>query len=81
MAHPTQDPQRLRRRRIEAGLNQGELAEKAGISESYMSCLALGTRNASPRVLQRLAKALNCDVSDLMPPEPDTTADAQAGAA
>lgn len=80
MAHPTQDPQRLRRRRIEAGLNQGELAAKAGISVSYMSCLALGTRNASPRVLKRLAKALNCEVSDLMPPD-ETRTDTEAGAA
>ncbi|MEU8968061.1 helix-turn-helix transcriptional regulator [Streptomyces monashensis] len=83
MAPSTQDPQRLRRRRIEAGLNQGELAEKAEISASYMSCLALGTRSASPRVLKRLAKALNCKVSDLLPPEPETTTDtdSEAGAA
>jgi transcriptional regulator with XRE-family HTH domain len=78
MSPPLQDPQRLRRRRIEAGLNQGELASRAGISESYMSLLSRGKASASPRVLKRLAGALSCEIADLMPPQHD---DAEAGAA
>ncbi len=72
MASPTQDPQRLRRRRIEAGLNQRELAEAAGIHPSHMSWIERGLRGASPRVLARMAAALKCEVADLMPPAPET---------
>jgi transcriptional regulator with XRE-family HTH domain len=72
MSPPTQDPQRLRRRRIEAGLNQVELAARAGISKSHMSLLERGARNASAPVLKRLAKRLKCEVADLLPPEPST---------
>lgn len=84
MPHPTQDPRRLQRRRIEAGLNQRELADRAGIHRSHMSWLERGKRGASPRVLKRLAEALDCTVADLMPPEPGTTGpdtDTEAGAA
>lgn len=81
MSPPTQDPQRLRRRRIEAGLNKRELAKAAGIHPSYVTWLERGERGASPRVLKRLSEALDCEVGDLMPPEPDTTPDTEAGAA
>lgn len=70
MSPPTQDPQRLQRRRIQAGLNKTELARKIGISKSYMGLLERGLANASPRVLKRLAEGLDCEVDDLMPPEP-----------
>jgi transcriptional regulator with XRE-family HTH domain len=33
-----------------------------------MSWLERGMRGASPRVLKRLAEALDCEVADLMPP-------------
>lgn len=83
MSPPTQDPQRLRRRRIEAGLNQEELAHRAGISKSHMSLLERGERNASARVLKCLAKPLNCQIADLLPPELDADSpdsDDQVGA-
>ena len=78
MSSPTQDPKRLRQRRIEAGLNKRELAKKAGIHPSYVTWLERGERGASPRVLKRLSEALQCKVTDLMPPEPS---DDEAGAA
>ena len=84
MSPPTQDPQRLQRRRVEAGLNRKELAAKAGIHRSYVTWLEAGGRNASPRVLKRLANALNCEVADLLPPESGTDSPdegQQAGAA
>lgn len=77
MSPPLQDPQRLKRRRVEAGLNQVELAKAAGIHFSHMSCIERGVRGASPRVLKKLADALHCEVADLLPPEQDTD---QAGA-
>lgn len=78
MTSPTQDPKRLRRRRIEAGLNKRELASRAGIHPSYVTWLERGERGASPRVLKRLSEALRCEIADLMPPEPPAT---EAGAA
>ncbi|MFR0354110.1 helix-turn-helix domain-containing protein [Streptomyces sediminimaris] len=81
MSPPTQDPQRLKRRRIEAGLNQGELAAAAGIHPSHMSWLERGMRGASPRVLKRLAEALDCEIADLMPPPPEAETGSTAGAA
>ncbi|MFE7272994.1 helix-turn-helix domain-containing protein [Streptomyces sp. NPDC057623] len=75
---PTQDPKRLRRRRIEAGLNKRELAAGAEIHPSYVTWLERGERSASPRVLKRLARTLHCQIADLMPPPPT---DDQAGAA
>lgn len=63
------DPGRVRRKRIEAGLQQQELARKAGISKPHMSSIEHGRVNPSPGVLQRLADALGCEIPDLMPPE------------
>ena len=40
--------------------------------------------NATPANLKKLAQALNCEISDLMPPEPTTDSpdtDTEAGAA
>lgn len=81
MAPPTQDPQRLRRRRIQAGLNQRELAKAAGIHPSHMSWIERGLRGASPRVLARIAAALGCEIADLLPSDADPAPDPQAGAA
>lgn len=76
----TQDPARIRRRRIEAGLNRKALAEKAGISPQHMSLIENGTAGASPRVLAQLAAALGCTIADLMPPEPSPKPDVHAEA-
>lgn len=65
-----QDPVRLRRRRIEAGLTQASLATKARLSPTHMSSIESGRAGASPDVLRRLAEALGCTIADLMPPEP-----------
>jgi transcriptional regulator with XRE-family HTH domain len=67
---PNQDPGRLRRKRIEAGLTQGALAAKAEISQAYMSMIERGTGSASAPVLGRLAQVFGCEIADLMPPEP-----------
>lgn len=73
-----QDPARVRRRRIEAGLTQGALASKAEISQAYISMLEKGAASASAPVLSRLARALGCTIPDLMPPDPAQTPSASA---
>jgi transcriptional regulator with XRE-family HTH domain len=64
----TQDPERIFRKRNEAGLQQKELAARAGITPSRMSRIESGQFAAAPDVLHRLAEALGCPVTDLMPP-------------
>jgi transcriptional regulator with XRE-family HTH domain len=59
-------PAELRRRRIELGRRQYELAEAAGISAGHLSELESGRRNPSPELLVRLAEALGCATADLM---------------
>lgn len=65
----THSPETVRRKRIEAGLKQIDLARQAGISKPHMSSIEHGRVNPSPPVLGRLAEALGCEISDLMPPQ------------
>ena len=68
MAHRlNQDPERVRQRRIEAGLSQQELAAHAGVSNSLISQVERGVCGASPKTLKRLAEVMACQVRDLMP--------------
>ena len=53
------------------GLSQQQLAETAGISKPYLSQLEAGKREASQRVIRRLAKTLRVDLDDLIRPEPE----------
>lgn len=69
-----QDPRRLRRRRVAARLSVTSLASKAGCSVAYLWQLENGDYSASPDMLGRLADALDCDITDLMPPEPGAAA-------
>lgn len=69
-----QDPVRLRRRRVAAGLSQVELADATECSFSYISQLENGKYSASATILARLAKALGCEITDLMPREPNEVA-------
>lgn len=64
------DPKRVRRHRVAAGLEAQELARRVGISKSALSKIERGRNNASPGVLERLAKELGCTIADLMPPAP-----------
>lgn len=57
---------RLRRKRIEAGLSQRLLAEKAGVSKQLISALECGESGASPASLAAIADALECPVTELM---------------
>lgn len=52
-------------RREELGLNQEELAERAGIHRTYLSDVERGTRNLSLLNIERIAKALSMTIKDL----------------
>ena len=56
----------LRKRRRAAGLSQEELAHRAEIDRTYISALERCVYSASIEVVDRLAKALGVDASDLL---------------
>lgn len=66
-----QDPGRLRRKRLEAGLSQPALARIAGIHKSTVYRVEKGLSPAEADTLLRIAMALGCAIADLMPPEPE----------
>jgi len=63
----------LRKRRRAAGLSQEELAHRAEIDRTYISALERSVYAASIDVVDRLAKELGVEASDLLrrscPPE------------
>jgi transcriptional regulator with XRE-family HTH domain len=56
----------LQRLRREKGLSQEELADFAGIHQTYLSGVERGKRNPTVSVLQRIAEALGTDIEDLV---------------
>ncbi|MGP4085425.1 helix-turn-helix domain-containing protein [Streptomyces sp. KR55] len=68
-----EDPRAFRRRRIEAGLSQTDLAEKAGVSKSHVSDVENGRAGFSPKNLKAIADILGCTIRDLLLPERDDT--------
>lgn len=60
----------LRKKMAERGLDAKQLAEKVGLSESYIKLI---TRGLSParHTIRLLALVLECSVADLMREEPD----------
>ncbi|MEV7684524.1 helix-turn-helix domain-containing protein [Streptomyces bungoensis] len=66
-----EDPRAFRRRRIEAGLSQTDLAAKAGVSKGHLCGVEKGRAGFSPKNLKAIADVLGCPVSDLLLPEDD----------
>ena len=58
----------LRRHRQAAGLSQEELAHRADIDRTYISALERCVYSASIDVVDRLAKGLGINASDLLVP-------------
>lgn len=56
---------RLRERRQALGLRQADLAERAGISGSYLNLIEHNRRRIAPALLARLAEALGVDPATL----------------
>lgn len=59
------NPEALVWARTQAELEQGQLAQKAGISPSYMCQLEKGDRSAGPELRAAFAQILGCPLSVL----------------
>ena len=57
--------QRIRRKK---DLSQEEVAHRADIHQTYLSGVETGKRNPSILVVERIAKALGVDVSEIFKP-------------
>jgi Predicted transcriptional regulator len=55
---------------IDKGLNKMELCKMTGMSQSTMAKLSKG-ENVNTEVLERICKALNCDISDIVETKKD----------
>ena len=69
-----QDPARLLWRRRAAGLSVRDLAEKAQVAVGTVSSLERGMYSAEAATLAKLAAALGCKITDIMPDEPNGSA-------
>ncbi len=57
---------KLKERRKELGMTQGQLALKTGLAKGYISDLETGRRNnPSLAVMEKIAKALKCKIGDI----------------
>ncbi|MDQ2066771.1 short-chain fatty acyl-CoA regulator family protein [Xinfangfangia sp. CPCC 101601] len=56
---------RLRERRMALGLRQGDLAQEAEISASYLNLIEHNRRKVTPEILARLAQVLGSELSAL----------------
>jgi len=52
--------------RLKKGLSQDNLAEKAGLHRTYIGGIERGERNVSILNIERIAKALNVKIDDLV---------------
>jgi len=58
---------RLKRARVDAGLTQDELAEKAALSTNYLARIERAEVKPSVEILEKIVKALNLKSSDILP--------------
>lgn len=56
---------KIKELRLALGFSQEELANKSELHRTYISSLELGNRNVSILNIEKLAKALNCNMTDL----------------
>ncbi len=56
----------VRELRREMHISQEDFAERAGLHRTYISDLERGKRNVSLENIEKLAKALNLSIADLM---------------
>lgn len=63
--------QRLRQIRQIRGLSQEELADMAGLHRTYVGSVERSERNISIDNMERLAKALEVDITELLRKEPE----------
>jgi transcriptional regulator with XRE-family HTH domain len=58
--------ERIRARRHEVGLTQAEVAVRASVSPTYLSDVERGRRIPALDMLDRIARAVDCLVTDLL---------------
>lgn len=56
----------IRNRREEFGLDQSELAERVGVSQTMISHIEKDRKNPSIGLLADIAKVLNCTMDELV---------------
>ena len=61
------DPDKLRDKRIRAGLTAAELGRRIKVHKSFIPNVERRVYNVSPATLVALAGELGCDIDDLMP--------------
>lgn len=49
-----------------SNINQKELAERSGVSGSYISQIIHGKREPSVKMLKKISSALNCSLAELL---------------
>jgi transcriptional regulator with XRE-family HTH domain len=57
----------VKEKRLDLGLSQEKLAEKADLHTNYVGSVERGERNIALENIVALAKALGCSPKDLMP--------------
>ncbi|WP_434666790.1 helix-turn-helix domain-containing protein [Aeromonas sp. NJAU223] len=57
----------LRERRLQTGISQDRLALMADIDRSYVGRIERGEVNVTLEIAYCLARALGCDIRDLLP--------------
>ena len=75
------DGKALRRKRLEAGLEQAQLAEIVGVNQSHVSNWETGYNGCRIGMLHKLAEALGCKPADLMRDEASGSTDETNGEA
>ena len=68
MAVQSRVSRNIQRIRRENDLSQEEVAHRADIHQTYLSGVEIGKRNPSILVVERIAKALGVDVSEIFKP-------------
>ncbi|WP_406168993.1 helix-turn-helix transcriptional regulator [Streptomyces sp. NBC_00996] len=68
-----EDPREFRRRRIEAGLSQTELARRIGKGRSRICDVEKERAGLAPEDLKKVAEIFGCEVHDLLLPDSDDT--------
>lgn len=59
----------IKRKRLEAGMNQTDLAGAVGVLTSTVSAWERGISKPQPRNLKKIAGALNCTIAELLEAE------------
>jgi transcriptional regulator with XRE-family HTH domain len=70
---------RVRLRRVDCELTQGELAGRAGMSRNFVSSIERGAHGVDIVRIRRIALALGVSLAELVPPPEQPATDRGAG--